>query len=132
MKPLCICFAFLNLCCSLYAQTSNESIEIEGVQVRPGINVNEALLLLKGKNVRLTDSEILITVPHSIGNGPALQVIRGTLHIDNETVVSACRPWAYSTSDDSELARVLFAAVSGSMPKEGTSECGVGDQGLSD
>lgn len=122
----------LGLCCSLRAQTPNPSIEIEGVQIRPGMTRSAALLLFKEEQTTITDHEITngieeieITVPHTShdrsGKGLVLAQIRGTLHISNEIVVGACRPWDYSETEDSELARVLFAAVNGAA-STGTSQ----------
>jgi hypothetical protein len=115
LKWLWTCVLFLGLGYPLLAQTPNPSIEIEGLQVHPGMTVSEVLLLFKGKQVTREDRELQITVPRAThdraGKELVLAQIRGTLHISNEIVIGACRPWDYSETEDSELARVLFTAV---------------------
>jgi hypothetical protein len=116
MKWLWVC-ASLAACHPSLGQVPDASIEIDGVQVRTGITASEALLLFKGNRVSRHDKELFI-MP---GGNKMSAVIVGTLHIDNETIVGACRPWDYFGSadtakgtSDAELARVLFAAVNGS------------------
>jgi hypothetical protein len=113
MRCLRGCLVLTSLCCSLLAQKPDIGIEIEGVQIKPGITVSDALILLKDKDVSRDDNRLLIKVPQTIGQ-QVLHVIVGTLQINNEIVVGACKPWSYSDPDDSELARVLFGAVNGS------------------
>jgi hypothetical protein len=110
------------LCCVLAcmailvsAQTPAESIEIEGVPVHTGISVSEALLLFKGKAITRNEKTLLITVPTKVGTD-TLSIIHGKLFITNERVSGVCRPWNYSGSGDSELARVLLAALLGPAP----------------
>jgi hypothetical protein len=97
-----------SICPLLFAQTSDATIEIEGTKIHPGITVSEALLLFKGKQVSRSDKQLVITRPDR-----TYQKIIGTLDIENEVVVGVCRPWDYPGETDAELARVLFAAVSG-------------------
>lgn len=84
---------------------------------------SNALLLFKGKQATLTDrqitngiADIQIAVPS--GQDRNEIKVKGHLHIVDEIVVAACRPWDYAETEDSELARVLFAAVNGSASAE--------------
>ena len=104
-----MCCAFVSICCPVIAQTQPERIEIASVPIRPGISVSEALLLLKGTLVSRDDKHLLIQVQKSGGRVEIL----GTLYLEKEIVIGACRYWEYSEFTDAELARVLFAAVSG-------------------
>ncbi|GEM_PF-3450539 len=111
------------------AQASEERIEIAGVQVRPGITVDDALLLFQGKQLARHDAELYIEVTETFPGGRTLNgVIVGTLYIAKGIVTGACRPWNYSQSSDppdSELARVLFALVNASASKEAILETSV-------
>jgi hypothetical protein len=138
MKWFWACFMFASLCYLLPAQTPNLSIEIAGVQVRPGMTVSQAMLLFKGKHVTRNDTQLWIAEPYkpppgglrrdgtiethhldgSVTYEPPGDKIVGTLHIgclgcmEEDMVLGACRPRDYSLNaedSDSELARVLFA-----------------------
>jgi hypothetical protein len=117
MKWFRTCSAFVGFCYLLLPQTPNLGIEIEGVQVRPGMTVSQVLLAFNGRKVARKDAQLIVTVPlktkDEAGKEVELEQIRGTLYIDHEILVGACRPWNYSSTEDTEFARVLFGAVNG-------------------
>jgi hypothetical protein len=102
------------------AQTLGSAIDIDGIKIRPGITVEQALAALKDRSASQDkDSQgmdrVIITSPRvvGIGTGKTLPVIVGTLHAQNGIIVSACRNWDPQDSTDSELARMIFSAITG-------------------
>jgi len=123
MKWLCTCSTFLTLCYSLLAQTPNARLEIQGVQVRPGMTVSEVMAAFNGMQVIRDNDRLLVTVDLESGQQTVIHQIMGILYVDlparlggrqNEFVAGVCKPWYGSSAEDSELARVLFAAMNGS------------------
>jgi hypothetical protein len=109
---------------ALHAQTSDAWIEIAGVRMRPGITVSDVLVLLEGKQVVRHGSELYVETSKTYPGGKTLNgIIVGTIYLDKDIVTGACKTWDYGENfdpPDSELARVLFAAINASGSNEGT------------
>jgi hypothetical protein len=101
------------------AQTLGKNIEIAGISIKPGVTLEQALMVFKGPYVSQgKDSQegmdrVTISTPKALGAGKFIPVIVGTLHVKNGIVVSACRNWDPQESTDSELARMIFSALTG-------------------
>lgn len=101
------------------AQTLGKNIEIAGISIKPGVTLEQALMVFKGPYVSQgKDSQegmdrVTISSPKALGAGKFIPVIVGTLHVKNGIVVSACRNWDPQDSTDSELARMIFSALTG-------------------
>jgi hypothetical protein len=99
------------------AQAFGRNIEIAGISIKPGVTLEQALTAFKGPYVTQgKDSQegmerVTISSPRAIGDGKTLPVIVGTLHVKNGIVVSACRNWDPQGDTDSELARMIFSAI---------------------
>jgi hypothetical protein len=98
------------------AQALGNIIEIDGIRIRPGVTVEQALTAFKdrivtqGKDPQGMD-RVFISSPRASGIGKALPSLVGTLHVYNGIVVSVCRSWGPQDSTDSGLARVIFSAI---------------------